>query len=49
MGEGGPIPPTNKTTNSQYVYALTMNGDDKVERMCKVWNATWAIRVLGWV
>lgn len=49
VGEGGPIPPTNKSTNSHYVYVLAMNGDDKVERMTKVWNATWAMRELGWM
>ena len=48
-GEGGPVPPTNKTTNSQYVYVLTMNGDDKIQRMQKVWNAPWAMRELGWM
>ena len=48
-GEGGPIPPTNKTTNSHYVYALKMNGDGKVESMTKIWNASWALRELGWM
>ena len=27
VGEGGPVPPTHKTTNTHYVYVLTMNGD----------------------
>ena len=48
-GEGGPIPPTNKTTNSEYVYALKMNGVGKVESMTKVWNSSWALRELGWM
>jgi hypothetical protein len=47
-GEGGPVPPTNRETHSHYVYALTMNGDDKVERMVKIWNAPWAMKELGW-
>ena len=47
-GEGGPVPPTNKETNSHYVYILTMSKNDKVERMLKVWNASWAMRELGW-
>lgn len=47
-GEGGPVPPTNKTTNSQYVYILTMNDDGKVGSMQKVWNAPWAMGELGW-
>lgn len=48
VGDGGPVPPTHKSTHSDYVYALTMNDDDKVARMCKVWNAPWALRELGW-
>lgn len=48
-GAGGPVPPTNKETHSHYVYFLTMNSDDKVERMVKVWNAPWAMRELGWI
>lgn len=48
-GEGGPIPPTNKTTNSDYVYSLKMNADGKVESMTKIWNSSWALRELGWM
>lgn len=48
-GEGGPIPPTQKETHTHYVYVLTMNEDNKVERMVKVWNATWALKELGWL
>ena len=48
VGEGGPVPPTNKETNSHYVYVLNMNDDDKIESMLKVWNAPWAMRELGW-
>ena len=45
----GPVPPTNKTTNSDYVYALKMNDAGKVESMTKIWNASWALRELGWM
>lgn len=48
-GEGGPVPPTGKETRSHYVYVLTMNADDKVEKMVKIWNAPWAMRELGWI
>jgi len=48
-GEGGPVPPTNKETHTHYVYFLTMNQDDKVEKMVKVWNAPWAMKELGWM
>lgn len=48
VGEGGPVPATNKQTNTQYVYALTMDTDGKIERMRKIWNAPWALKELGW-
>jgi hypothetical protein len=48
-GEGGPVPPTNKETHSHYVYFLTMNDENKVESMTKVWNAPWAMREVGWM
>ena len=35
-GEGGPVPPTGKETQTDYVYACKMNADDKVEAMTKV-------------
>ena len=47
-GEGGPVPPTGKSTNSDYVYAVTMDENDKVASMVKTWNAPWALRELGW-
>lgn len=47
-GDGGPVPPTGKETHSHYVYALTMDSDDRVEKMVKIWNAPWAMRELGW-
>jgi hypothetical protein len=49
VGEGGPVPPTHKTTNTHYVYVMTMNGDGKVASMTKVWNAPWALTELGWM
>lgn len=48
-GEGGPVPPTNKETHSEYVYVLTMDGENRVAHMVKVWNAPWAMRELGWM
>ena len=48
LGEGGPVPPTGKETNTQYVYIVTMNDEDQVEKVCKVWNAPWALKELGW-
>ncbi|MYE83000.1 MAG: hypothetical protein F4X36_14420 [Gammaproteobacteria bacterium] len=47
-GPGGPVPPTGRDTSSDYVYALTMSANDKVERLEKVWNDGWAMAELGW-
>ncbi len=47
-GEGGPVPPTGQSTDSEYVYAVTMSENDKVASMIKIWNAPWAMRELGW-
>lgn len=48
-GEGGPVPPTQKETQSDYVYVLTMDANDKVAKMVKIWNAPWAMKELGWM
>jgi hypothetical protein len=48
-GKGGPVPPTNKTTYSHYLYSLKMDGDGKIASMTKIWNASWALRELGWM
>ena len=47
--DGGPVPPTNKTTNTHYVYAIQMNGEGKVASMTKIWNGPWALKELGWM
>ncbi|MEM6810751.1 MAG: nuclear transport factor 2 family protein [Pseudomonadota bacterium] len=46
--DGGPVPPTNKKTDSHYVYAITLDANGKVSHMTKVWNAGWAMAELGW-
>jgi len=46
-GEGGPCPPTGKSTNTDYVYVMEFTGD-KISRMTKIWNAGWAMKELGW-
>jgi hypothetical protein len=47
--DGGPVPPTNKEAHAHYVYCLTMNADDQVEKMVKIWNAPWTFKELGWM
>ncbi len=49
VGDGGPVPPTNQSTDSHYVYILKMGDDGRVAEMTKVWNAPWAMRELGWM
>ena len=48
-GEGGPVPPTNKSANADYVYTLKMDGSGKVTQMTKVWNDGHTLAQLGWV
>ena len=47
-GEGGPVPPTGKSTSSDYVYVMEFDGD-KIKHMTKIWHAGWAMKELGWV
>src|SRR3954447_8720124 len=46
-GQGGPLPPTGKSTNTDYVYVMQFEGD-KISHMTKIWNSGWALRELGW-
>jgi predicted ester cyclase len=46
-GEGGPCPPTGKSTTTDYVYVMQFTGE-KISHMTKIWNAGWAVRELGW-
>jgi len=46
-GDGGPVPPTGKSTSSDYVYVMEFD-EDKIRHMTKIWNDGWALRELGW-
>ncbi len=46
-GQGGPMPPTGKSTNTDYVYVMQFEGE-KLRHMTKIWHAAWAMRELGW-
>jgi predicted ester cyclase len=46
-GQGGPCPPTGKSTTTDYVYVMQFEGD-KIRHMTKIWNAGWAMKELGW-
>ena len=45
--EGGPVPPTGKRTESDYVYVADMR-DGKIAHLTKIWNDGWAFGQLGW-
>lgn len=47
-GEGGPCPPTGKSTSSDYVYVMDFDGD-KIRHMTKIWHAGLTMKDLGWV
>jgi ketosteroid isomerase-like protein len=44
---GGPVPPTGKTTRTDYVYVMRFR-DGKIAHMTKVWNDGHALKELGW-
>jgi predicted ester cyclase len=46
-GQGGPVPPTGKTTNTDYVYVMEFEGD-RIRHMTKIWHSGWAVKELGW-
>ncbi len=47
-GNGGPVPPTGRSTSTDYVYVMQFEGD-KIAHMTKVWNAGFAMKELGWM
>jgi predicted ester cyclase len=47
-GEGGPCPPTGKSTSTDYVYVMEFEGD-KIAHMTKIWHSGMAMQELGWV
>lgn len=46
-GEGGPVPPTGKRVEADYVYAMEFDGD-RIRHMTKIWNAGFSLRQMGW-
>ena len=47
-GDGGPVPPTGKQIEADYVYAMQFDGD-RIRHMTKIWNDAVSLRQLGWV
>lgn len=46
-GEGGPVPPTGKSVESDYVYVMEFDGD-RIRHMTKIWNDGFALKQVGW-
>jgi predicted ester cyclase len=47
-GQGGPVPPTGKAVEADYVYVMDFDGD-KIRHMTKIWNDSHSLRQLGWM
>ena len=47
-GAGGPVEPTQKSTETHYVFVLEMDKSNKVSKVTKIWNSNWAFAELGW-
>jgi predicted ester cyclase len=46
-GEGGPVPPTGKRANADYVYVMDFHGD-QIRHMTKIWHSGITLSQLGW-
>jgi predicted ester cyclase len=46
-GEGGPVPPTGRSAEADYVYVMDFDGD-KIRHMTKIWNDGITRQQLGW-
>lgn len=47
-GEGGPVPPTGKRLEGDYVYVMQFDGD-RIRHMTKIWNDGFSLKQLGWM
>jgi predicted ester cyclase len=45
--EGGPVPPTGKSVEADYVYVMEFEGD-RIRHMTKIWNDVHSLRQVGW-
>jgi len=46
-GQGGPVPPTGKQIEADYVYVMQFEGA-KIRHMTKIWNDGISLQQLGW-
>ncbi len=46
-GSGGPVPPTGKAVEADYVYVMDFS-DGRIRHMTKIWNDGLSLAQLGW-
>jgi predicted ester cyclase len=46
-GQGGPVPPTGRQVQADYVYVMEFDGD-RIRHMTKIWNDAVSLKQLGW-
>jgi predicted ester cyclase len=46
-GQGGPVPPTGKRVEADYVYVMQFDGD-RIRHLTKIWNDAISLKQLGW-
>jgi len=46
-GDGGPVEPTGKRVESDYVYVMEFDGD-RIRHLTKIWNDGISLQQLGW-
>ncbi len=46
-GDGGPVPPTKKRVEADYVYVMQFDGE-RIRHMTKIWNDGVSLKQLGW-
>ena len=47
-GDGGPVAPTGKQVEADYVYVMEFDGD-RIRHMTKIWNDSVSLKQLGWM
>ena len=47
-GTGGPVPPTGKKLQADYVYVMDFEGG-QIKHMTKIWNDVHSLQQLGWI
>lgn len=45
---GGPVAPTGKTVEADYVYVMEFDGN-QIKHMTKIWNDAHSLKQLGWM